>query len=62
MGMISRWSKSAKGGQESERQSEPSPAARPSVSSAPAAGGIYSLQGEDDLFRDPFADFTPSSR
>lgn len=26
------------------------------------AGTAYSLQGEEDLFRDPFADFTPSGR
>jgi hypothetical protein len=42
----------------------------PATNAAPAAGtgtpdGVppaVASQGEDDLFRDPFADFSPSSR
>jgi hypothetical protein len=33
----------------------------PAASSNQGSGG-YSLQGEEDLFRDPFSEFRPSSR
>jgi hypothetical protein len=61
MGMTSRWWDKAMG----SRGAVQSPAPNPGSGTTPSASrpsGTYSLQGEEDLFRDPFADFAPSGR
>ncbi len=60
MGLTSHWWEPAKGQLHPAQlpaapaPGDPGPANRPS--------GAYSLQGEEELFRDPFADFAPSRR
>lgn len=61
MGMTSRWWDKAMG----SRDSQHSGAENPEAGTKPSASRLsraYSLQGEEDLFRDPFADFAPSGR
>lgn len=61
MGMSSSWWDKAMGSRESAQPPSVNPGALTAPSTArPSAG--YSLQGEEDLFRDPFADFRPSGR
>jgi hypothetical protein len=61
MGMTSRWWDKAMGNREPTQSPAASPGSR-AAPSAPRPSGTYSLQGEEDLFRDPFADFAPSGR
>lgn len=61
MGLTSRGWEMAMGARNAARQPASGPDTRPSASSSPR-GGTYTLQGEEDLFRDPFADCTPSGR
>lgn len=61
MGMTSWWWDKTMG----KREAGHSPAGNAGGKSTPSASqpaASYSLQGEEDLFRDPFADFAPSSR
>lgn len=62
MGVTSRGWDKAMGVRDAARQPASGPDTRQGVSSSPRGNGVYSLQGEEDLFRDPFADFTPSGR
>lgn len=59
MGMTSRWWDKAMGTRQPTQTQGQNPE---SGSSASRPSGTYSLQGEEDLFRDPFADFVPSGR
>ena len=60
MGLTSRWWEQAKG--ELHPVQLPAAPAPGNAASANRPSGAYSLQGEEDLFRDPFADFAPSRR
>jgi len=62
MGMTSRGWDKAMGVRDGARQPASGPDPRQGASSSHRGSGAYSLQGEEDLFRDPFADFTPSGR
>lgn len=61
MDMSPRWTNGSTRPQGGEHRPEPTPESRPD-GTLPTPGSGYSLQGEEDLFRDPFADFAPSSR
>jgi len=61
MGMSSRWTNGSEGRRAGEHRTDTPPVSGPDRT-RPAPGSGYSLQGEEDLFRDPFADFAPSSR
>ena len=61
MGLTSRWTDGTKGGRSRDHRADSTPVSRPEGTTSAGSSG-YSLQGEEDLFRDPFADFPPSGR